>query len=670
MHMPEHHTWTVVSPLLSLVCVYFCVVAFCRYRAGDVAVVYPRNEGTPAAEEAVAFFARYVGLPLSTRLLISISDGSATTSATAQVGAGSAAAVTAVHLDGSSGGPTTGTGTAILDEPDGPVHPFPAHAVTLEQLLRCHLDVQGTPRRSALELMACYASEGEQRNKLLELSGFASDTATLRAAERAARRAVDTAASGGAAGSVDTVAAAAIAVDGAASVDEDEKADADIPTAAEASGAYRLYVASEARTFAEVLADFPSVAMPLSALLELLPSLPPRHFSIASASCAPGAAGPAGAAEAAVATASGGGSDSPVTGAAGAESSAIKHGSASGQRLELCVGLVQYATPLRRRKTGVCSGFLSALPVGGTVYVGIRKGTFTPPWPLPPVVSQTGAASAAGSPTASTSAAELSPDFKAKLAAGLAVPLILVGPGTGIAPMRALWQERAAAIRCFRALGGSADAASAGGAGSPTAVAPCRLFYGCRNAQSDWLFGREAGLEALPSGALTAYDAAFSRPTAGPDGTCLQARCEPAATFAEPSAGDAQATLRSAGSLSVPLASATWVCWSTDSPLAAASTPQPLPSAATASAVAARVLPVTYVQHRIAAPEHAAAVADAIVKEGAVVFISGSAKRMPTDVAAALKELLAEHGGLTSADAAAVVSGMERSRRLVTEAWS
>lgn len=351
------------------------------------------------------------------------------------------------------------------------------------------------------------------------------------------------------------------------------------------------------------------------------------------------------------------------------------------------MGLVQYATPLRRRKTGVCSGFLSALPAGGgTVYIGIRKGTFTPPWPLPPVMppaagAAADAAAGAGSPPAATSpAAEPSPDFRAKLAAGLAVPLILVGPGTGIAPMRALWQERAAAIRCLRALGGSADGSGNDGAGSAVSVvgvgspaevvAPCRLFYGCRNAQSDWLFGREAALEALPFGALTAYDAAFSRPTAGSDGTCRQARCEPAAAFVETAVADAGAAAGSACSLAASLASATCVCWTSDSALVAASTEPRLSTAVMAGVAAPRVLPVTYVQHRIAAPEHASAVAHAVVKGGAVVFISGSAKRMPTDVAAALKELLAEHGGLAAADAAAVVSGMERSRTLVTEAWS
>lgn len=656
-------------------------------------MVYPRNEGTPAAEEAVAFFAKYIGLPLSTRLQIQRADAAAAAAvdgisvaaSKSSVGAAAAGAATAISVESTA---DAGRAAGIaLDEPDGPVHPFPAHPITLEQLLRCHLDIQGTPRRSALELMASYASDDEQRGKLLELSGFASDTATLRAAQRAAKALVGSASAGAATGGSkmdadDASGAGAVAGTGAGAdapaEAEEAGADADVPTAAEASGAYRLYVASEARTFAEVLADFPSVAMPLHALLELLPPLQPRHFSIASASCAPGAAGPADALAAA-----------DAVGAAASSDAAGCDAAAAGQHLELCVGLVQYATPLRRRKTGVCSGFLSSLPAGGTVYVGIRKGTFTPPWPLPPAQpvarercgGSSGSGGGAGIPASPPAASGLVPDFKDRLAAGLSVPLVLVGPGTGIAPMRALWQERASAIRCLTALAGApADTDPASGAAfssgsdsaaSMPAIAPCCLFYGCRNAQSDWLFGKEAALEAVPSGALTAYDAAFSRPVPASTGACAQAECGPEAAFEGlPASADTQPQPLSS-SLSPPLASATCVCW----PIAKGSKTQPhdvdtAGVGASSVPVAVRPPPVTYVQHRIAAPEHGRAVADALSRDRAIVFISGSAKRMPTDVAAALKDVLVSHGEMAASDAASLVSGMERTRRLITEAWS
>jgi sulfite reductase alpha subunit-like flavoprotein len=75
------------------------------------------------------------------------------------------------------------------------------------------------------------------------------------------------------------------------------------------------------------------------------------------------------------------------------------------------------------------------------------------------------------------------------------VPLIMVGPGTGVAPFRAFLQKRAALRR-------------AGGA----APAPCVLFFGCRHEAGDYLYRAEWGaLEAeglLAAGGLVA---AFSR---------------------------------------------------------------------------------------------------------------------------------------------------------------
>jgi sulfite reductase (NADPH) flavoprotein alpha-component len=79
---------------------------------------------------------------------------------------------------------------------------------------------------------------------------------------------------------------------------------------------------------------------------------------------------------------------------------------------------------------------------------------------------------------------------------------------------------------------------------------------------------------------------------------------------------------------------------------------------------------VTYVQARIAAPEHGPAIARAILQQGAVVFISGSAKRMPSDVIAALRGVLQAHGSMSSEESARYAGAMERGRRLVTEAWS
>ena len=54
--------------------------------------------------------------------------------------------------------------------------------------------------------------------------------------------------------------------------------------------------------------------------------------------------------------------------------------------------------------------------------------------------------------------------------ADLSVPLICVGPGTGVAPFRSFLHERAAVKR------------------AGAAVAPCTLFFGCRYRGKDFLY--------------------------------------------------------------------------------------------------------------------------------------------------------------------------------------
>ncbi|MGW5362734.1 bifunctional cytochrome P450/NADPH--P450 reductase [Actinopolymorpha pittospori] len=54
-----------------------------------------------------------------------------------------------------------------------------------------------------------------------------------------------------------------------------------------------------------------------------------------------------------------------------------------------------------------------------------------------------------------------------------ATPMILVGPGTGIAPLRGFVEERAAVAAAGRTVG------------------PAKLFYGCRHPEHDWLYRAE-----------------------------------------------------------------------------------------------------------------------------------------------------------------------------------
>ncbi len=72
-----------------------------------------------------------------------------------------------------------------------------------------------------------------------------------------------------------------------------------------------------------------------------------------------------------------------------------------------------------------------------------------------------------------------------------ALPVIMVGPGTGIAPFRAFLQERAAQKAAGRTVG------------------PALLFFGCRHPDQDFLYREE--LEAFAAAGLAEVFAAFSR---------------------------------------------------------------------------------------------------------------------------------------------------------------
>ncbi|CAM9650159.1 unnamed protein product [Phaeothamnion confervicola] len=75
-----------------------------------------------------------------------------------------------------------------------------------------------------------------------------------------------------------------------------------------------------------------------------------------------------------------------------------------------------------------------------------------------------------------------------------------------------------------------------------------------------------------------------------------------------------------------------------------------------------------YVQHRI--DDAGAEVADLLLRRGAAVFVSGAARRMPSDVREAFKRALAGHGGLSEREAERHLARMERCGRYRVEAWS
>lgn len=203
----------------------------------------------------------------------------------------------------------------------------------------------------------------------------------------------------------------------------------------------------------------------------------------------------------------------------------------------ITVAVVEWKTPYRRTKKGLCTSWIADVHSTSDerVPVWIESGVFSPP----------------KNPT---------------------TPMVLVGPGTGVAPFRAFLQDRMA---------------SGGQSG------PSLLFFGCRSEASDYYYASE-WFELQNHGILHAQHGlvvAFSRDRA------------------------------------------------------------------------AKV----YVTHKLL--EHATIVRDWILNRGAAIYVSGSAKKMPSEVMDAMVKVL-ELGGMTQDEAKALLASLERCGRYCVEAWS
>ncbi|KAI3614119.1 nadph dependent diflavin oxidoreductase 1 [Moniliophthora roreri] len=126
------------------------------------------------------------------------------------------------------------------------------------------------------------------------------------------------------------------------------------------------------------------------------------------------------------------------------------------RQIHLCVAMVKYKTKLKIPRRGVCSTYLSSLLPGDELRIGLQKGFIT----LPSTTD---------------------------------TPIICIGPGTGIAPMRAIIQKR---------IHSGADGNM--------------LYFGCRSATKDEHYNNEwVGYAARGPKKLT-YRVAYSRD--GPEG--------------------------------------------------------------------------------------------------------------------------------------------------------
>ncbi|KAL6761786.1 hypothetical protein V8C86DRAFT_3013104 [Haematococcus lacustris] len=126
----------------------------------------------------------------------------------------------------------------------------------------------------------------------------------------------------------------------------------------------------------------------------------------------------------------------------------------------LLVALVEWRTPCQRIRRGLCSSYLAAAQLGEEVACWVQRGALRMP-------------------------------------ADRRLPLLLIGPGTGVAPFRAFLEERQP---------------PAPGLAVPGSPAPCHLFFGCRSASSDFYFQhqwqqlqQQGVLAPAPLGLVTAF---------------------------------------------------------------------------------------------------------------------------------------------------------------------
>ncbi|KAF2150689.1 sulfite reductase flavo protein alpha-component [Myriangium duriaei CBS 260.36] len=179
------------------------------------------------------------------------------------------------------------------------------------------------------------------------------------------------------------------------------------------------YTTRPRRTILEVMPDFPSIKIPWQYACTVLPVMRGRQFSIAS----------------------GGALRTTAIPSHEAVGSAVRERT----RVQLLVAIANPPNPIikYRKRHGVCTRYIATLEAGQTLNLGMQPGYLN----VKPE------------------------DYE--------VPMIMISPGTGLAPMRSLIYDR---LQCAE---GSATDSSA------RPLDGCLLFFGCRNRDADYFFGHE-----------------------------------------------------------------------------------------------------------------------------------------------------------------------------------
>jgi sulfite reductase alpha subunit-like flavoprotein len=211
------------------------------------------------------------------------------------------------------------------------------------------------------------------------------------------------------------------------------------PTTPEAREAQRS-LQRERPTLSELLSRL-GATPPLASLLDVLPPLAPRYYSISNADTAAGA-GPTGEAPPAA------------------------------RVMHLCLSIVEYYTVApdgtRTRRSGLASSMLARL--------------------CEPLLGGDAAAAAAD---VRVDVFKREPSgHELRLPTDPSIPIVLIGPGTGLAPFRSFIQHRRYVL-------------------SRKQLGPCHVFFGSRSREEDFLYRDE--LEALGGSGAISLHTAFSR---------------------------------------------------------------------------------------------------------------------------------------------------------------
>lgn len=153
------------------------------------------------------------------------------------------------------------------------------------------------------------------------------------------------------------------------------------------------YSIKEKRTYLEVLNEFPSINVPFEYIFDLIPLIQPRYFSISSSQLI------------------------------------------TPNEIHITVAIVEYRTPYKRVKRGLCTNWFSQMKGKEKVKIFIKKGSI-------------------------------------KLPENHKIPIVMIGPGTGMAPFKAFSLERLYYSNSDR-------------------IGRTVLFFGNRNEKKDYFYSEE-----------------------------------------------------------------------------------------------------------------------------------------------------------------------------------